>query len=44
MGKDWTCVLANVMFENVLVGLFTGWVLLAPLGLGWGDIFEQENQ
>lgn len=37
-------LVANVMFVHVLVGLLIGWVLLAPLVLGWDDIFEQENQ
>lgn len=36
-------LVANVMFVHVLVGLLIGWVLLAPLVLGWDDIFEQEE-
>ena len=37
-------LVANVMFVHVLVGLLIGWVLLAPLIIGWDDIFELENQ
>jgi hypothetical protein len=36
-------LVANVMFVHVLVGLLIGWVLLAPLLLGWNDIFEGED-
>jgi len=36
-------LVANVMFVHVLVGLLIGWVLIAPLVLGWDDIFEQEE-
>jgi len=36
-------LVANVMFVHVLVGLLIGWVLLAPLVLGWDDIFEREE-
>lgn len=37
-------LVANVMFVHVLVGLLIGWVLLAPLILGWEEIFEMETQ
>ncbi len=33
----------SLMLVHVLVGLLIGGVLLAPLVLGWDDIFEQEE-
>ena len=37
-------LVANVMFVHVLVGLLIGWVLLAPLIIGWDDLFSQVEQ
>ena len=37
-------LVANVIFVHVLVGLLIGWVLMAPLLLGWDEIFEIDGQ
>ncbi len=37
-------LVANVMFVHVLVGVLIGWVLLAPLVLGWDEVFGSVSQ